>query len=89
MQFLLSLLIILLLSIPVLAGEKTVLIDINNAPITELDKLEVKNTAELLSERIQAGRPYIEINDLVTKKVISPREFKAIKDLVTIGTDSQ
>ena len=89
MKSLLSLPLILLLSIPVLAEEKIVLIDINKAPITELDKLEVKNTAELLSERIQAGRPYIKINDLVTKKVISPREFNAIKGLVTIGTDSQ
>jgi DNA uptake protein ComE-like DNA-binding protein len=89
MKSLLLLPVILLLSIPALAGEKTGLININKAPITELDKLEVKNTAELLSERIQAGRPYMEINDLVTKKVISPREFNAIKNLVTIGTDSQ
>jgi DNA uptake protein ComE-like DNA-binding protein len=58
-------------------------IDINQAPITELDKLELPGTKPSLSERIQSGRPYSQPEDLVSKKVISPEEFKLIKNLVT------
>jgi DNA uptake protein ComE-like DNA-binding protein len=58
-------------------------IDINTAPIAELDKLELPGTKPSLSERIQAGRPYKQNDDLVTKKVISAEEFKLIQNLVT------
>ncbi len=61
-------------------------IDINTAPIAELDKLELPGTKPSLSERIQAGRPYKQDDDLVTKKVISPEEFKLIQNLVTTET---
>jgi DNA uptake protein ComE-like DNA-binding protein len=76
-----ALLLSLALITPALAGEK---IDINKAPITVLDKLEVKNTGPLLSERIQGGRPYKTIGDLTAKKVISPKEFEAIKNLIMV-----
>jgi DNA uptake protein ComE-like DNA-binding protein len=76
-----ALLLGLVLTTPALAGEK---IDINKAPITVLDKLEVKDTGPMLSERIQGGRPYKSINDLTNKKVISNKEFEAIKNLVMV-----
>jgi DNA uptake protein ComE-like DNA-binding protein len=61
-------------------------IDVNTAPIAELDKLELPGTKPSLSERIQGGRPYKQIDDLVTKKVISAEEFKLIQNLVTTET---
>jgi DNA uptake protein ComE-like DNA-binding protein len=61
-------------------------IDINSAPIAELDKLELPGTKPSLSERIQGGRPYKQIDDLITKKVISAEEFKLIQNLVTTET---
>jgi DNA uptake protein ComE-like DNA-binding protein len=76
-----ALLLGLALTTPALAGEK---IDINKAPITVLDKLEVKNTGPMLSERIQSGRPYKSIDDLTSKKVISQQEFEAIKNLIIV-----
>jgi DNA uptake protein ComE-like DNA-binding protein len=66
---------------PTTAGK----IDINKAPIAELDKLELPGTKPSLSERIQQGRPYTKAEDLVTKKVISPEEFNLIKGLIATG----
>jgi DNA uptake protein ComE-like DNA-binding protein len=60
-------------------------IDINKAPIAELDKLELPGTKPSLSERIQQGRPYTKAEDLVTKKVISSEELTLIKGLITTG----
>ncbi len=60
-------------------------VDINSAPIAELDKLELPGTKPSLSERIQGGRPYATPADLVTKKVISADEFKLIKGLIVAG----
>jgi DNA uptake protein ComE-like DNA-binding protein len=76
-----ALLLVVALTAPVLAGEK---IDINKAPITVLDKLEVKDTGPMLSERIQSGRPYKRIDDLTGKKVISKKEFEVIKNLIIV-----
>lgn len=61
-------------------------IDVNKAAIAELDKLELPGTKPSLSERIQGGRPYKQIDDLVTKKVVSAEEFKLIQNLVTTET---
>ena len=60
-------------------------IDINSASIAELDKLELPGTKPSLSERIQGGRPYKTLDDLVAKKVISADEFKLIKGLIITG----
>ncbi len=73
---------LLLLALPVFAGEK---IDINKAPIVVLDKLEVKGTGAMLSERIQAGRPYKSIGDLTKKKVITYAEFEAIEKMIKVA----
>jgi DNA uptake protein ComE-like DNA-binding protein len=59
-------------------------VNINSAPIAELDKLELPGTKPSLSERIQGGRPYKVAKDLVTKKVISQSEFKLIQNLITV-----
>lgn len=60
-------------------------IDINKAPIAELDKLELPGTKPSLSERIQGARPYKTADDMVTKKAISQDELKLIKNLITVG----
>jgi DNA uptake protein ComE-like DNA-binding protein len=46
--------------------------------------LEVKDTGPMLSERIQGGRPYKRIDDLTGKKVISKKEFEAIKNMIMV-----
>jgi DNA uptake protein ComE-like DNA-binding protein len=60
-------------------------IDVNSAPIAELDKLELPGTKPSLSERIQGKRPYKTADDLVSKKAISADEYKLIKNLVVVG----
>lgn len=60
-------------------------IDVNKAPIAELDKLELPGTKPSLSERIQGARPYKTTEDLVTKKAISQDELNLIKNLITLG----
>jgi DNA uptake protein ComE-like DNA-binding protein len=67
------------------AGNATQKIDVNKAPIAELDKLELPGTKPSLSERIQGARPYKTADDLVAKKAISQDELKLIKNLITIG----
>ena len=60
-------------------------INVNTAPIPELDKLELPGTKPSLSERIEGKRPYQSVDDLVTKKAISQDELKLIKNLITLG----
>jgi len=60
-------------------------IDINTAPIAELDQLELPGTKPAFSERIQGGRPYKTKEDLVSKKVISQAEYNLIQNLITVG----
>jgi hypothetical protein len=62
------------------AGRK---ININSALLSELDKLEAKLGVPALSNKIQAERPYKDVNELVSKKVITDQQFQQIKDLVT------
>jgi DNA uptake protein ComE-like DNA-binding protein len=45
-------------------------ININNAILSELDKIEGKLGVPALSNKIQASRPYTKTEDLVSKKVI-------------------
>jgi Helix-hairpin-helix motif len=59
-------------------------ININDAILSELDKLEGKLGIPALSNKIQANRPYKSPEELVTKKIISQSQFDQIKDLVTI-----
>ncbi|MBC7824877.1 MAG: helix-hairpin-helix domain-containing protein, partial [Candidatus Parcubacteria bacterium] len=59
-------------------------ININNAILSELDKLEAKLGVPALSNRVQASRPYAKVDELVSKNVINPAQFEQIKDMVTI-----
>ncbi|NLQ06474.1 ComEA family DNA-binding protein [Cylindrospermopsis raciborskii] len=59
-------------------------ININNAILSELDKLEGKLGVPALSNKIQASRPYGSTADLVSKKVITQEQFEQIKNLVTV-----
>jgi hypothetical protein len=59
-------------------------ININNAILSELDKLEAKLGVPALSNKIQASRPYGKPEELVSKKVITPEQFEQIKAMVTI-----
>jgi DNA uptake protein ComE-like DNA-binding protein len=65
--------------------EATAKIDVNKAPIAELDKLELPGTKPSLSERIQGARPYKTMDELVSKKAISQDELNLIKNLITLG----
>jgi DNA uptake protein ComE-like DNA-binding protein len=67
------------------ASSTSTKIDVNKAPIAELDKLELPGTKPSLSERIQGARPYKTADDLVAKKAISQDELKLIKNLITVG----
>ncbi len=59
-------------------------ININNAILSELDKLEAKLGIPALSNKIQASRPYAKPEELVSKKVMNQQQFDQIKDMVTI-----
>ncbi|MBD2439917.1 helix-hairpin-helix domain-containing protein [Nostoc sp. FACHB-110] len=59
-------------------------ININTAILSELDKFEAKLGVPALSNKIQAGRPYANPEDLVNKKVITQEQFEQIKDQVTV-----
>lgn len=59
-------------------------ININEAILSELDKLEAKLGVPALSNKIQGSRPYGKPEELVSKKVIDQAQFDRIKDMVTI-----
>jgi hypothetical protein len=59
-------------------------ININNAILSQLDKLEATLGVPALSNKIQAGRPYASPGDLVSKKVITQQQLDQIKDMVTV-----
>ena len=59
-------------------------ININNAILSQLDKLEATLGIPALSNKIQANRPYANAADLVSKKVITQPQFDKIKDMVTV-----
>lgn len=59
-------------------------ININNAILSELDKLEAKLGVPALSNKIQGSRPYGSPQELVSKKVITQEQFEQIKEMVTI-----
>jgi Helix-hairpin-helix motif len=60
-------------------------ININTAILSTLDKLEGQLGIAALSNKIQAGRPYANVEELVTKKIITQAQFDQIKDQVTIA----
>ena len=71
-------------SSPVVGAASKNRININNAILSELDKLEAKLGIPALSNQIQAQRPYGSPEELVSKKVINQAQYEQIKDMVTI-----
>jgi Helix-hairpin-helix motif len=59
-------------------------ININSAILSELDKIEVKLGIPSLSNKIQAERPYLTIEDLIERHVIDRPQLDKIKDMVTV-----
>jgi hypothetical protein len=59
-------------------------ININNALLSQLDKLEAKLGIPALSNKIQSSRPYAKPEELVSKNVINQAQFDQIKDMVTV-----
>lgn len=59
-------------------------ININTAILSELDKLEAKLAIPALSHQIQASRPYANIEELVSKKVLTQEQFDRVKEQITI-----
>lgn len=59
-------------------------VNINNALLSELDKLEAKLGVPALSNKIQSSRPYAKPEELVSKNVINQAQFDQVKDMVTI-----
>jgi Helix-hairpin-helix motif len=65
-------------------GSHSKKININNAILSELDKLEAKLGVPALSNKIQGSRPYAKPEELVSKKVIDRGQYDQIKEMVTI-----
>jgi hypothetical protein len=70
----------------IMTSHSKVKININEAILSELDKVEAKLGIAGLSNKIQAARPYAKTEDLVTKKVVTAAQFAQIKDMV--GTET-
>jgi hypothetical protein len=59
-------------------------INLNNALLSELDKLEGMLGIPALSNKIQASRTYSKPEELVSKNVLTQEQYDKIKDLVTV-----
>ena len=73
-------------SVMVMSSNSKVKININEAILSDLDKVEAKLGIAGLSNKIQAARPYVKTEDLVSKKVITAEQFEKVKDIVSIET---
>ena len=70
----------------IMGSHSKVKININEAILSELDKIESKLGIAGLSNKIQASRPYTKPEDLVSKKVVTAPQFEQIRDMVGIET---
>ncbi len=59
-------------------------IDINSANLTELQSLP--GIGKVYSKKIVASRPYQSIKDLQTKKVLPPKTYKKIQNMLSVGS---
>jgi hypothetical protein len=69
---------------PGMAYSSATKININNAILSELDKLEAKLGSPALSNKIQASRPYGSVEELVSKNVLTQEQFDQVKDSITV-----
>jgi competence protein ComEA len=58
------------------------LININDATVDELDQLP--GIGQVIASKIIANRPYSNIDDLVTKKIVNKGALEKIKNLITL-----
>jgi DNA uptake protein ComE-like DNA-binding protein len=65
---------------------KTVAVDLNTATPTELKALPGMTEAD--AAKIIHARPYRDVNELVSKKIVPETEFARIKDRVTVHPKS-
>jgi competence protein ComEA len=61
-------------------------IDVNTASIKELERLP--GLGPELVERIVQHRPYKNLDELITKKVLGRKQFARIKDKIRVGPAS-
>jgi len=73
------------LGVPVRGGkaESPARVDLNTAGIEEISRLPGMTTQT--AERIIGNRPYRNLDQLVTKKVVGRKEFSQFRDYVVIG----
>jgi DNA uptake protein ComE-like DNA-binding protein len=62
-------------------------IDLNTASLRDIEQLP--GITPSMAERIVAGRPYADIDELVDRKILSHRELERIKKKVTVGRADQ
>jgi Helix-hairpin-helix motif len=70
-------------SLPPSGTSTTKKVDINAATMPELVK--VKGIGNATAKKIVAARPYASLDELVTKKVMSPKQFDAVKAQLSVG----
>jgi hypothetical protein len=61
-------------------------IDVNTASVRELERLP--GLGPELVERIVQHRPYKNLDELITKKVLGRKQFARIKDKIRVGSAS-
>lgn len=64
------------------SGELKEKININSAPLEDLDKLP--GIGSVTAQKIIEGRPYQTVDDLVAKKIVGTSAFSKIKDQITV-----
>ncbi|WP_287127628.1 ComEA family DNA-binding protein, partial [Candidatus Cyanaurora vandensis] len=67
---------------PKTVKSSTVVVDLNRATATELQ--QVKGIGKATADKIMAGRPYTAPTELVTKKVMSQKQFDKYKAQFTV-----
>ena len=65
------------------ADSKTQMVDINTATAAELKALPGMTEAD--AAKLVQARPFRDVNELVTKKIVPEAEFAKIKDRITAG----
>jgi len=58
-------------------------VNINTASASELDTLP--RIGPVTAQKIIDGRPYSSVDDLLNKKVLGPKTFEGVKDLVSVN----
>jgi competence protein ComEA len=61
---------------------KDIKVDINSASASELDGLS--GVGAVTADKIIAGRPYVKIEDLVERKIVTSKVFEGIKSKISV-----